>query len=73
MAERQAAFSKRAAATRAFEIVSARDREGLANQLAFLDARQTLTAARLNLEITRQRLFLAAARIDRATAASPLD
>lgn len=68
-----AADRRTAAATRAFEIVSARDREGLANQLAFLDARQTLTAARLNLEITRQRLFLAAARIDRATAASPLD
>jgi outer membrane protein TolC len=68
-----AADRRTAAAARAFEIVSARDREGLANQLAFLDARQTLTTARLNLELTRQRLFLAAARIDRALAASPLD
>lgn len=68
-----AADRRTAAAARAFEIVSARDREGLANQLAFLDARQSLTAARLNLEITRQRLFLAAARIDRALAATPLE
>lgn len=62
-----------AAATRAFELVAARDREGLVNQLAFLDARQSLTAARLNLEITRQRLFLAAARLDRVLAATPLE
>lgn len=68
-----AADRRTAAAARAFEIVAARDREGLANQLAFLDARQSLTAARLNLEITRQRLFLAAARLDRALAATPLE
>lgn len=68
-----AAERRTAAATRAFEIVAARDREGLANQLAFLDARQSVTTARLNLEITRQRLFLAAARLDRALAATPLD
>ncbi len=68
-----AADRRTAAAARAFAIVAARDREGLANQLAFLDARQTLTAARLNLEITRLRLWIAAARIDRALAATPLE
>ncbi len=62
-----------AAAARAFDLVSARDREGLANQLAFLDARQTLTTSRLNLDIIRMRLFIAAARVDRALAATPLD
>lgn len=61
------------AATRAFQLVSAREREGLSNQLAFLDAQQTQTSARLNLEITRQRLFIAAARVDRALAVTPLN
>ncbi len=60
------------AAARAFTLVEAREQAGLMNQLAFLDARQTHTAARLNLEMTRQRLFLAAARLERALAASPL-
>lgn len=68
-----AAERRTAAAARAFDIVSARDREGLANQLAFLDARQSLTTARLNLEITRMRLWIAAARLDRAIAATPLE
>ncbi|MBI5768914.1 MAG: TolC family protein [Verrucomicrobia bacterium] len=68
-----AAERRTAAATRAFEIISARDREGLANQLAFLDARQTVTSARLNLELTRLRLWTAAARVDRALAATPLE
>ena len=68
-----AADRRTVAASRAFEIVSARDREGLANQLAFLDARQALTSARLNLEITRMRLWIAAARLDRALAATPLE
>ena len=44
----------------------------MANQLALLDARQAHTAALLNLEITRLRLFVAAARIDRALPASPI-
>ncbi len=68
-----AAQRRTEAAARAFQLVSAREREGMTNQLAFLDARQAHTAALLNLEITRQRLFVAAARIDRALAASPLD
>lgn len=68
-----AAQRRMAAAARVFQLVAAREREGLSNQLAFLDARQTHTAAQLNLEITRQRLFLAAARVDRALAATPVD
>jgi hypothetical protein len=52
--------------------VAAREREGLVNQLAHLDARQSETAALLNLEITRLQLLSAAARVDRAFAASPL-
>jgi outer membrane protein len=63
-----AAERRAAAAERAFQLTSAREREGLANQLAFLDARQAHTAALLNLEITRQRLLIAGARIDRAFA-----
>jgi outer membrane protein len=68
-----AAERRVAAAARAFQLVAAREREGLSNQLAFLDARQTHTAARLNLEITRQRLFVAAARVDRALASSSIN
>lgn len=68
-----AAQRRMEAAERAFRIVEAREREGLTNQLAFLDARQTHTAAQLNLEITRQRLFIAAARLDRALARGPVE
>ncbi len=68
-----AAQRRTEAAARAFQLVSAREREGMTNQLALLDARQAHTAALLNLEITRQRLFVAAARIDRALAVSPLE
>jgi outer membrane protein TolC len=67
-----AAERRVAAAARALQLVTAREREGLANQLAFLDARQTHTTAQLNLDLTRQRLFVAAARVDRALAAAPL-
>lgn len=68
-----AAQRRTEAAARAFQLVAAREREGMTNQLAFLDARQAHTSALLNLEITRQRLFVAAARLDRALAASPID
>lgn len=67
-AERRAA-----AAQRALEIVTARQREGIADQLAFLNARQTQTAAQLNLEITRLRLLIASAHLDRALASTPLE
>lgn len=68
-----AAERRAAAARRALELVTAREREGLANQLAFLDARQAETAALLNLEVTRLQLLIAGARVDRALAASPLN
>lgn len=68
-----AAQRRAAATTRTFEIVAARNREGLADQLAFLDARASQTAAQLNLEITRQRLLVAAAHLDRTRAATPLN
>jgi len=68
----QAAERRRLAAVRAFELVSQREREGLVNQLTFLDARAELTRAELNRIISGQRLFTAAAAIDRVTALSPL-
>lgn len=68
-----AAQRRTEAASRALQLVTAREREGMANQLAFLDARQTHTTALLNFEIIRQRLFVAAARLDRALATTPLD
>ena len=68
----QAAERRRLAAIRAFELVAQREREGLVNQLTFLDARAELTRAELNRIITGQRLFTAAAALDRATALSPL-
>ena len=57
---------------RAFTLVAGREREGVANQLTFIDARTERTRAELNEEITRQRLFTAAAELDRAAALSPL-
>jgi len=63
---------RREASARAFEIVSHREREGMASQLSFLDARSEFTRAELNLEVVRQRLLIAVAALDRATAATPL-
>jgi outer membrane protein TolC len=68
----RAAEARQRALARAFEIVAGREREGVVNQLNFLDARNELTRAELNLEITRQRLFTAAAEWDRAAALTPL-
>jgi len=68
----QTAERRRVASARAFEIVSRREREGMASQLSFLDARNEFTRAELNLEIVRQRLLIAVAALDRATAATPL-
>lgn len=67
-----AAGERRAAARESFALVAAREREGLANQLTFLDARNELTSAELNFEIVRQRLFIGASAVDRAAALSPL-
>lgn len=67
-----AAASRRAAAERVFALVASRSREGLVNQLGFLDARHDLTAARLNQVAARSQLCIAFAELDRATALSPL-
>jgi len=63
---------RRAASARAFDLVNRREREGIASQLSFLDARNEFTRAELNLEITRERLLIAAAALDRTTAATSL-
>ena len=68
----RAAAAQRVALDRAFSLVAGREREGVANQLTFIDARTERTRAELNEEITRQRLFTAAAELDRAAALSPL-
>lgn len=66
-----AAQERETATRRAFALVSAREREGLANQLTFLDARNEFTRAELNRQIIRQRLFIAAAAYERAAALTP--
>jgi outer membrane protein len=66
------AARRRDASAKAFEIVSKREVEGLASQLNFLDARNELTRAELNLEITGQHLLISAATLDRAAALTPL-
>jgi outer membrane protein TolC len=63
---------RREASARAFDMVSRRERVGMENQLTFLDARSELTRSELNLQIIRQRLLIAAAAYDRATARTPL-
>lgn len=68
----QAAARRAGAAARVFDIVAQREREGLVAQLSFLEARNELTRAELNRALTRQRLFIAAATLDRAAALSPL-
>lgn len=68
----ETATRRRAASAKAFEIVRLREREGMDTQLTFLDARNELTGAELNLAITQHRLLVAAAALDRAAALSPL-
>lgn len=68
----RAADRRGVAAARVFDLVAQREREGLVVQLGFLDARNELTRAELNRAITRQRLFIAAAALDRAAALTPL-
>jgi outer membrane protein TolC len=63
---------RREASARAFDMVNRREREGMVGQLSFLDARNEFTRAELNLEIVRERLLIAVAALDRATAATPL-
>ena len=67
-----AAGGRRAAAERVFLLVARRDREGLVNQLGFLDARHELTAARLSHATARCQLFIAYAELDRELALTPL-
>jgi outer membrane protein len=66
------AARRREASAKVFDLVKQREREGMASQLSFLDARNELTRAELNLEITRQKLLLSAAMLDRALALTPL-
>ena len=72
LASLNAAARRREASARVFELVRQREREGLATQLTFLDARNELTQAELNLSITKNRVLIAAAALDRAAALSPL-
>lgn len=67
-----AADLRLAAARGAFELVSHREREGLVNQLGFLDARNALTSAELNHVIVRAALLIQYAELDRNLALSPL-
>lgn len=66
------AVARRDAARATYRLVARREAEGIANQLTVLDARHTLTSAELNFSITRARLAIAAAQLDRASALTPL-
>lgn len=63
---------RRDAAREAHRLVARRELEGLVNQVTALDARTTLTSAELNFSSTQARVAIAAARLDRAAALSPL-
>lgn len=67
-----AATARREAARASHRLVTRREAEGVANQLTVLDARHTLTSAELNFALTRARLAVAAAQLDRAAALTPL-
>ncbi|MBI5382736.1 MAG: TolC family protein [Opitutae bacterium] len=67
-----AARARSSAAERVFDLVSRRQREGLVNQLGFLDARREHTAAQLGCAIARSQLFVAAVEYDRALALTPV-
>jgi outer membrane protein TolC len=68
----RAATRRAEASARAFELVRQREQAGLVNQLNFTDARAEKTRAELNQAIVAARLLVAAATLDRATAASPV-
>lgn len=67
-----AAAGRQTAAARVFALVNSREREGLVNQLGFLDARHELTAAELNRAAARSQLFISYAELDRTLLLSPL-
>lgn len=60
------------AARGAFRIASRKRDEGVINQVEFMDARNTLTGAELNLNLTRFELLARQAELDYATAAGTL-
>ncbi|BET65633.1 hypothetical protein ASA1KI_05510 [Opitutales bacterium ASA1] len=68
----RAAHDRAEAARSGWALVEARQREGTVAQLVVLDARTLLTSAELGLELSRNRLFIAAARVERAAALVPL-
>jgi outer membrane protein len=72
LASLAAAEARVAAARGAFAVVARREREGLVNQLGFLDARNALTSAELNHAMAQGALFIAYAELDRSLALSPL-
>lgn len=67
-----AATARRDSARASYRLVARREAEGAANQLTVLDARHTLTTAELNFAVTRARLAIAAAQLDRAAALTAL-
>ncbi|GAC1456014.1 MAG: hypothetical protein PVSMB6_13580 [Steroidobacteraceae bacterium] len=72
-ADSLATAEARAAAARAgFRIASRKRDEGVINQVEFIDARSALTAAELNLNVTRFELLARQAELDYATAAGTL-
>jgi outer membrane protein TolC len=72
IASLNAAESRLTAARGAFAIVARREREGLVNQLGFLDARNALTAAEINQTAAQAGMFVAYAELDRSLALTPL-
>lgn len=72
VASLEAARGRQAAAARVFSLVTNREREGLVNQLGFLDARHELTAAELNHAAARSQLFISYGELDRSLLLSPL-
>lgn len=59
------------AARRALDVVTRRERAGMANALAFLDARQEQTAAALQAAVARYRVIIAASALDLAAGDNP--
>lgn len=55
-----------------YRLVARRHEQGMANQVALLDARTTLTNAELNLAVTRADLLIRLAELERATGRYPL-
>jgi outer membrane protein TolC len=59
-------------ARKSFEIVSRKFQEGIAPQIEFLDARNTLTNAGVNRIITRYDFYIKAAELERSAALFPI-